>query len=330
MDLARGVGIILVVYGHVLGGLVRADIFPDGGLAQWMDYTLYTFHMPLFFFLTGLNVEHSLRRGAKPFLVGKGWTIAYPYVLWSLIQGGIIMSLARDVNIPITPGDLAAIWYQPIGQFWFLYALMICHVLAVLLPGRWAMIGLAALGFGVFLLLPVRPALSLTLHHLPFYVAGMYGARSVAAWQPQGGKGFAMLVLAWMAFAVAVFLGGRLSGMDANGLASLPACVVGIAGVVLLCKLMAERRFGWLAAVGAMSMTIYVLHILAGSGIRLVMLKLHVPALPWLFLLVGTAAGVMLPMLAHVILRRLQLLSALGLAPRASRPAPAILSESKA
>ncbi|MGE5159343.1 MAG: acyltransferase family protein [Gemmatimonas sp.] len=318
IDFARGFGVILVVYGHVLGGLVRANIVPGGPLARWMDYTLYTFHMPLFFFLAGLNVQHSLRRGARPFLEGKVWTIAYPYVLWSLLQGGITMALSRDANIPIYPSDLAAIWYRPIAQFWFLYALMICHVIAVLIPSRKMMIGLALFALALFLLLPVRPDLALTLHHFVFYVAGLYGARAVTAWQPDR---WSVLALIGLAFGAAVALGGGLSGMDANGLASLPACVFGIAGTVVLCKLLDQTHHRWLAVTGVASMTIYVLHILAGSGVRIVMLKLQVPPQPWLYLVVGTAAGVVLPLLAHLLLQRLHLLAAFGLAPLAKRGA---------
>jgi fucose 4-O-acetylase-like acetyltransferase len=326
IDFARGIGVTLVVYGHVLGGLVRPNLFPDGPLARWMDYTLYTFHMPLFFFLAGLNVQHSLRRGTRPFLAAKAWTIAYPYVLWSLLQGGIIMLLSRDANIPITSSDLAAIWYRPIGQFWFLYALMICHVLAALIASRAVMIGLAAIALVGFFLLPVRPDLALTLHHLPFYVIGLFATRLVAAWQPQGATGAAILAAIAVLFAAAVAGGGALSGMDANGPASLPACVLGIAGIVVLCKLLDGARHRWLAVVGVMSMTIYVLHILAGSGTRIVMMKLHVPPLPWVYLLAGTAAGVILPMLAHMILQRLNLLAALGLAPLPKRK-PMIASQ---
>lgn len=323
IDFARGIGVILVVYGHVLGGLVRSGLFPQGALAAWMDYTLYTFHMPLFFFLAGLNVPHSLQRGTRPFLESKGWTIAYPYVLWSLIQGSIIMLLSRDANIPLYPADLAAIGYRPIGQFWFLYALMICHVLAVLIPSRTAMVIVAAIGLVVFMFLPIRPDLSLTLHHLPFYVAGLYGTRVVMAWQPQAAGGRAALILLVLAFAGAVAAGGHLSGMDANGAASLPACILGIAAVTVACKLLGENRHRWLATVGVMSMSIYVLHILAGSGMRIILLKLHVPPLPWVYLTVVTIAGVVLPMVAHVILKRLNLLAALGLAPLpAHKPAP--------
>lgn len=316
IDLARGIGIVLVVYGHVLGGLVGAKVFPDGPLARWMDYTLYTFHMPLFFFLAGLNVKHSLRHGARSFIAGKVWTIAYPYVLWSLVQGGTTMLLARDANIPILPSDLAGIWYRPIAQFWFLYALMICHLAAALIPSRVMLVALAAVGFALCLLLPLGPGLPLILHHFPFYVAGVFGAAAVAGWRPAG---WPLLALTMLAFAGAVALGGHLSGMNPNGLASLPACVLGIGATVMLCRMLDATRHRWLALLGLASMTIYVLHILAGSGLRIVMLKLHVPPEPLVYLLTGTAAGVILPLLAHLVLQRLHLLAPLGLAPRVKR-----------
>lgn len=316
-----------MVYGHVLGGLIPPHLFPDGPLAQWMSYTLYTFHMPLFFFLAGLNVQHSLTRGTRPFLASKTWTIAYPYVLWSLIQGGVIMLISRNANIPITASDLVAIWYRPMAQFWFLYALMICHILAALIPNRTIMIVVAIVGLIAFMLLPIRPDLALTMHHLPFYVAGHYATRIVMAWQPHGRTGWTMLTVIAAAFTAAVAVGGQLSGFDANGIASLPACILGITSVVLLCKLLNETRHRWLALVGVMSMTIYVLHIMAGAGTRIIMQMLHVPPMPWVYLLAGTAAGVILPMVTHVVLQRLNLLAPLGLAPlprRKSVPAPLV------
>ena len=294
----------------MLGGVVRAGLFPDGPLYRWMDFGLYTFHMPLFFLLAGLNVPHSLRRGRGPFLKAKGWTVAYPYVLWSLIQGGITVVLARDANMPITGSDLAAIWYRPIAQFWFLYALMICHILAVLVRPA-VLAGLAAAGLLGFVLLPQRTDLSLTLHDLPFYVAGVFAAGRAAAWR---GPGWAVLPAVLAAFAAAVVAAGSF-GMDSAGLAALPACVLGIVGVVSFSLVLARRPPRFLMAAGMMSMTIYVLHILAGSGTRLVLQRLHVPAWPWFYLVGATAAGVLLPMVAHRVLARLHGLAPLGLAP---------------
>ncbi len=319
LDLARGFGVILVVLGHVLSGLIRAGQFPDGPLGDWTEYALYTFHMPLFFFLTGLNVPYSLQRGPRPFLAVKAWTIAYPYVLWSLLQGGLILTMGHDVNLPLSATDLAAIWYRPIGQFWFLYALMLCHLAVVLVPSRRLLAGLSGLGLVVFCFSSMRSGVPQVLHDLPFYVAGLYAhgltrrpVRHVAA-------GWAVAAALWCGFVLAVALGGRASGFAAQGFASLPACVLGIAGTLLVCRLL-DGRLRWLAAVGVMSMTIYVLHILAGSGIRMAMMRLHAPHDPWLFLGMGVLAGVTLPMLAHAALARLHLLAPLGLAawPRAA------------
>lgn len=319
VDHARGIGIVLVVLGHVLGGLYNSGLFPHETLLRWIVYTLYTFHMPMFFFLAGLNAQHSLRRGAGAFLVGKVTTIAYPYVLWSLIQGSIVMVMARDANIPITAADLAAIWYRPIAQFWFLYALMLCHIVACVVTREAVLVGLAIAGFVIFSWLHDPPDLALTLHHFAFYVIGRYAPRAVISAPIPRLSGWLTWCGLLVAFAIAVAVDGSQFGLHANAVSALPASIFGITAVILVSKLLNPRWHRWLAAIGTTSMTIYILHILAGSGIRIVMLKLHLPPWPWLYLLIGTAAGVLLPMLAHVVLRRLGLLTALGLAPPRAR-----------
>ncbi len=310
IDTARGIGVILVVYGHTLRGLVRAGVVPDGAVADGMDFTLYTFHMPLFFFLAGMNVPHSLARGRGSFLRNKLWTVAYPYLLWSLIQGGISVVLARDANIPIYPRDLAMIWFRPIAQFWFLYALMICHLLIVLVPDRRVLVGLAIAGSVAFQVLPARPDLALTLHHLPLYVVGILGGAAVTRWRPFGWGGVALV---WVGFGVAVLFAEVWQ--DHDGWAAIPACVLGVWGVVAISKRLEEHGTGWLELVGRMSMTIYVMHILAASGVRMVMLRLGIPANPVLYVVVCTTAGVVAPMVAHVALQRARLLPWLGLGP---------------
>jgi len=54
VDYAKAIGIILVVYGHVARGLYNAGIaFPEP-LYSLTDSVVYSFHMPLFFFLSGI------------------------------------------------------------------------------------------------------------------------------------------------------------------------------------------------------------------------------------------------------------------------------------
>ena len=184
IDAARGIGIVLVVIGHVERGLVAAGIAEDT-IWSWMDYSLYTFHMPLFFLLAGVNVPSSLRKGPARFLKEKLWSIAYPYFLWSLAQGGILILLVAVTNGQTHPSDLLAIGWRPMAQFWFLYALMVCQLVAlpiayrpVLLAGTalWAWIGSAAMqhqGGGI---------IEETLHAFPFFACGILVSSRCTEW----------------------------------------------------------------------------------------------------------------------------------------------------
>ena len=49
LDSARGLGIILVVIGHALGGLIDSPLGADQDVFRRLFFSIYTFHMPLFF-----------------------------------------------------------------------------------------------------------------------------------------------------------------------------------------------------------------------------------------------------------------------------------------
>ncbi|MCR6652537.1 MAG: acyltransferase family protein [Cellvibrionaceae bacterium] len=56
LDYAKAIGIILVVYGHIARGLFQAGLFPQQEIYQYLDSIIYSFHMPLFFFLVRLSI----------------------------------------------------------------------------------------------------------------------------------------------------------------------------------------------------------------------------------------------------------------------------------
>lgn len=61
VDYAKGIGILLVVFGHVNRGLQAAGIIMPSKLYHLVDSIIYSFHMPLFF-LSGLFLLSRLRR----------------------------------------------------------------------------------------------------------------------------------------------------------------------------------------------------------------------------------------------------------------------------
>src|SRR5882724_1268723 len=100
VDTAKGFGIILVVFGHVLRGLLNSDLMEWTPTARYVDTWIYAFHMPLFFFISGLFLSQSAAKSTSGFVWDKVRTIAYPYFLWSLITLFIKAPLGEIVNHP--------------------------------------------------------------------------------------------------------------------------------------------------------------------------------------------------------------------------------------
>lgn len=134
VDVAKGIGIVLVVFGHVWRGVFNAGLLYDKALFEVIDNWIYAFHMPLFFFLAGLFIRHSAERPLINVLDTKFRSIAYPYLLWSVIQGllhaVIVGKTSWKAELHRMPYNL---FLSPTGQFWFLYVLLLCELLYLFL-----------------------------------------------------------------------------------------------------------------------------------------------------------------------------------------------------
>jgi fucose 4-O-acetylase-like acetyltransferase len=154
VDYAKGIGIFLVVFGHAL----RA--FPPPGPALTvqpyitLNWSIYAFHMPLFFLLSGLFLHSATRQPIGTFLRKKCATLLYPYLLWSLIYGAIQAILSPDISPIADLLALGQIPWQPIDHYWFIYALfgysLIYLGLARLTKGPWAFLALSVALYGSY------------------------------------------------------------------------------------------------------------------------------------------------------------------------------------
>src|SRR5687768_11616414 len=94
LDTAKGFAILLVVMGHVLRGFTTAHMFGEyGDVLKYVDYTIYSFHMPLFFAISGFLYAQreqlaSLSKYGS-FFTKKLMRLGIPYVIFSLLQGAI-------------------------------------------------------------------------------------------------------------------------------------------------------------------------------------------------------------------------------------------------
>ena len=129
VDAAKGFGIILVVVGHATRGLLGARILTETASVQYVDTWIYSFHMPLFFFLTGLFIARSAEKNTLlHFIFDKVATLAYPYFVWSIITILLKTALGPLPTTPRSLRDLSLIFYHPIEQYWFLYTLFVLSI----------------------------------------------------------------------------------------------------------------------------------------------------------------------------------------------------------
>lgn len=314
VDYSKGIGIILVVFGHVNRGLYSAGIYLSESIYNLTDSVIYSFHMPLFFFLSGLFFASSLdRKGKKQFIISKIDTIVYPYIIWSLLQGSIGVALSHYTNTPSNLNDLFSLFTHPQAQFWFLYALFMVFIVATVLYKKdkfhFILPILIVLSIGLYIF---QSSITNSFHldyitnYMVFFLFGSLAIRySQTIASINVGTTVAMLcVLVLLEWIFHGYLGLRYT--DA-GFFSLLIALIAISFIVCFSVLLARTPITWLRRLGELSMVIYLMHIIAGSGVRIVLAKfLHIDN--WLVhAVVGVLFGLLLPIAAFYIIQRLHI-----------------------
>lgn len=133
IDYAKGIGILLVMLGHVKPAL--AD---NNNTAQYFINLVYSFHMPLFFVITGMLIkfkENKTKKGEAARLgAGKLFVrLMIPYIAGSAAY--MLISFLRFGNEDDHLADMLMATYTTIGiaPLWFLAALFFARLLFHLL-----------------------------------------------------------------------------------------------------------------------------------------------------------------------------------------------------
>ena len=124
IDSAKGIGILLVVIGHHLLG------------AEWIVNWIFSFHMPLFFIITGILSGCREKRDIKQLVAKKAKSLMYPYAIFSLLN--LLWYLLFYEVLPFEPEEsigaviikmITAYGYQAL---WFLPVMFFASILAEL------------------------------------------------------------------------------------------------------------------------------------------------------------------------------------------------------
>jgi fucose 4-O-acetylase-like acetyltransferase len=291
LDYAKGIGIFLVVLGHTLRGLVGSAL-PNSALLEAIDQWIYAFHMPLFFFISGLFAERLAVKSLPQIVLNRIQIILYPYILWSVLQE-ILRSISGD-----RPEAIANLWrisYEPVMQFWFLYVLAIASLAhAILRHCR-----VSALGFfGLCLLLYAAHGLGINFGgwgvlymlriNLLYFGLGVWVAQTNWLVHLEKFSRTGLICLALGGFnliALAIVLGIA----ERTEIVPLLA-TIGIVASCALARGCVGLGMGELQKWGVLSLPIFVAHTIFSAIARTLLLKLQAPAA--LHIILGTAIGI--------------------------------------
>jgi fucose 4-O-acetylase-like acetyltransferase len=311
VDVAKALGIIFVVYGHVARGLINADVIQNTDFFQVVDSVIYTFHMPLFFFLSGVFLLQGLEsKDTGRFFASKVDTVLYPYIVWSLLQGGVEVILSQYTNGNVTWSDVFSFAVNPRAQFWFLYALLLvfffCGFIFSLVRPKyvWAVFIFSFVLSLISAYCDFDRRVDFITNNLVFMLLGVCFSKVDIANRLSGLKSLVIILSALLVQLWFHFVGYRYTD---EGLALLLVAILSVISVVTISVWLASKRVPLLGYIGASSMAIYLMHIFAGSGVRVISQKLLGIDSEAFHLIMGTVAGVVIPLLALNVIRRLNI-----------------------
>jgi fucose 4-O-acetylase-like acetyltransferase len=299
VDNLKGIGIILVVIGHVAGGLNSAGNIPSSTTFDYAIRWIYAFHMPLFFFASGLFAYRSLTKGRSQLIKSKAMTLLYPYAVWTILQWSCHEMMARYTNTAPEADQLILSLYSPYMNLWFLYALFLVFVMFAGISSASAdrrflavagLVLFAAAESGAFLIWPI---LNRAADNFIFFAIGAAGAsfilpraRTIA---PIPACIMAAAAMAAMSFLVCLHWDQR------PGIRLVPA-LLGILGTSLISLALGQRRgAAAITLLGILSLEIYLAHGIVSTPVRIGLSRvLHVQS-PAIYLTAGVAAGLLIP-----------------------------------
>jgi len=304
IDYAKGMGIIMVVYGHVLRGIHNAGFQLSDFFFNVSDTLIYGFHMPLFFFLSGFLFSKCFnKRGASPFLSDKVKALLYPYILWTLLQSGIELMFSGYTNNHLNLSDLLKSLYSPRAQFWFLHALFMMYLgtaIIFAISGKYG----AVFSFMLAGFLYIFPQTIDMALFGPFIANYVYFAAGIICFE--SGMGSRQLPgTRWATIAAGAAFGaiGMLAVQSHTSGVSFIGFLLALSGtlfiLILATRMSNARGPAILKSLGQKTMPIYLAHIMAGSGARIILDKFFQFHDVLLHIIVGTVAGIVLPLLAY-------------------------------
>lgn len=252
LDIAKGIGIFLVVIGH----FINQNSYPG--------IIIYSFHMPLFFFLSGLCFNENKYSSFKFLFISRLRTVLWPCfcftVIISFLQSFLIDIPLSDLKNEL-PGALwflpvlflAEIMYYPLYKIGFLHRLIL--ILLLYLVGLYYAGCLQGLPYKISFL-PKAILYYGTGHSLKDFVL----ARIKNMGKYTGRKHYSLIAVSLSVMLLFPFINNGDNGL-CTAILSIEFAVLGIYTTFLVSTSNVAKMKRWLVYLGQNTLVIMAVHV---------------------------------------------------------------------
>lgn len=304
-DIAKGIGIILVVFGHAWRGLNTAGILPYGPVFTAVDAAIYAFHMPLFLFLSGWLFPRSLQtHSGNKLLIRVLTRILYPMCIWTYLFILLQISAGGGTNTQVDSSALLRLPIPPYQHLWFLWALGVLQFGVILMrPVALRNLTIFFASMTVFFTLILitsaisySPYLVSVLSSAPYFFLGALCSRLGQI--PNSRPAVIFSILAFVAIEIYVVT-SRTPNLPIVDLLIGIALIVFFLIIVRATALTEGKIPKALATLGTYSMAIYLMHTVFSSVVRIMLINIFGSTNIGLHLVLAVLAGLVLPLLIY-------------------------------
>lgn len=318
IETLRGLAIILVVMGHVIGSASDGGMkVADNSFLRHLYYTFQYLRMPLFTVISGwvYALYPATLNNLRYFNVKKVRRLLLPLIF----VGGayyILQSIIPGTNFSYELKDIWRIMIFPYTFYWYLQALFLVFIVISIIDANsmansfrnWLLLFVITLGMifarNYFIpeSFPNYLGFKGGIYLLPFFVLGVGIQRFKELFQ---NKIFiytcAVLLIAGLIFQQLIWYNLIEYKLEtSNGIGLL----IGVVGVIVFLRI--HFTINWLVWIGSYAYTIYLFHSFGTSGGRILLYRIGIESTPVVFF-ASLALGVFLPIIVEGIADRFSL-----------------------
>ena len=300
VDCTKGIGIILVVMAHVISGINNNIFKQEDSIYFYIYNVISSFHMPLFFIISGFLYKHTQRKKIQyiEFVKKKLISLGIPYLTFNLIY--FVCGLFTNDD-KYNFKNLIWILVKPISHFWFIYALLIIFLIMPILENMCKQNLKVLLGVELiicYFFIPVSDGIVYQiLYYSIFFVMGGIICEKKTVLMDCNKK---TLIACFLMFLLSYWLNKKYVNYWIGNV------IVGLLGsllVIIMSYICFDSILGlqkFFSKLGGATMSIYICHSLFVAAGRKVLISIGV-ANPIVLFVSGMFLGISLPYILDVI-----------------------------